>query len=144
MEINKLSQIKSIEDFGNRGIHEVETLLRKLRQDEYDQIGNMDYPRKPVLPTTSPNYNQLLSYQRDFAEYERLKEKYDDLTERKRGIGSKQYQLLEEYLKEKSEFSVVPSIYRDKVWTMAWELGHSHGYGEVYGYLCDLVNIFKE
>ena len=145
MEINKLSQIKSIEDFGNRGIHEVETLLRKLRQDEYDQIGNMDYPKKPFLSTTSPNYDQLTSYQRDFAEYERLKEKYDDLTEKKMGIGNEQYQLLEEYVKYKSGFFTdVPAQYKDKVWRMAWELGHSAGYGEVFIYLCDLVDIFKK
>lgn len=144
MEITKLSQIQSIEDFGDRGIHEVETLLRKLRQDEYDQIGNPNYPSKPHLKSNTPSQDDIQKYQVELAEYERLKEEYDSISEKKRGIGNEQYQLLEEYVKYKAGFFTdVPAQYKDKVWRMAWELGHSAGYGEVFIYLCDLVDIFR-
>lgn len=143
-QISRLSQIQKIEDFGGISVHEAEKLLRDLRKLEYDEIGTMNYPKKPVLLSGSPSIEQVDNYKKELEEYEKLKEKYDDLSEKKRGIGNAQYQLLEEYVKHKAEFTVVPSIYRNKVWRMAWELGHSAGYGEVYIYLCDLVDIFKK
>jgi hypothetical protein len=144
MEITRLSQIQKIEDFGGITVHQAEKLLRDLRKAEYDEIGNMDYPKKPYLLSKTPTQEQIDTYQSQLSEYEKLKEKYDDLNEKKRGIGNQQYQLLEEYVKYKTGFFTdVPAQYKDKVWRMAWELGHSSGYGEVSIYLSDLVDIFR-
>jgi hypothetical protein len=33
---------------------------------------------------------------------------------------------------------------RDKLFSIAWDMGHSAGYQEVYGYACDLVELIED
>ena len=54
------------------------------------------------------------------------------------------YAVIEEIIKRVSYFySSVPKQYQDKVFSHAYQEGHSNGYDEVYNYLLDLVNIFE-
>lgn len=51
---------------------------------------------------------------------------------------------LEDYIKDVAGlYSIVPEQYQQKIWSKAWEMGHSYGYSEVYYKLCDLIEIFE-
>jgi len=48
-----------------------------------------------------------------------------------------------EYIKSESGLGKVPEQYRDKLYRIAYERGHSSGFYEVYQELCELVDIFN-
>ena len=48
-----------------------------------------------------------------------------------------------EFIKEMSGLNEIPEQYRDKVYSKAYEYGHSSGLSEVYNTLVDLVEIFN-
>lgn len=102
-----------------------------------------DKPRQPILISNKPtkenidNYtSKVEKYNLDLAEYKTKNDFY-------RTESSRLWNLLEAKIKEDSGLNDIPEQYRSKVYSYAYELGHSSGYGEVYGYLCDLVNIFE-
>ena len=51
--------------------------------------------------------------------------------------------VIESFIKEEAGLDSVPEQYRDKVWSKAWEMGHSDGYYSVYQKLESLVDIFS-
>lgn len=100
-------------------------------------------PQKPIL-----NLNANASEAREYAE--KLDQFDIDLAEYKikdgeRGkISRELWSVLEDYLKDEAGlYTTVPKEKQDKVWSYAWQQGHSSGYGEVYGYLVDLVELFE-
>lgn len=44
---------------------------------------------------------------------------------------------------EETGLNNLPENQKQKVWNLAWGYGHSSGYYSVYGYLVDLINLFK-
>lgn len=42
------------------------------------------------------------------------------------------------------ELGIVDNPKKDKMLAKAWEMGHSSGYGEVYNYCLDLVELIEE
>lgn len=51
--------------------------------------------------------------------------------------------IIEEYLKQISGFNTLPEDKKSKVWTKAYESGHSNGYGRIYQELLELVDLIK-
>ena len=50
---------------------------------------------------------------------------------------------IELFIKNQANFASIPTDKQDKVWSKAWEDGHSAGYHEVYLELCELVDLFN-
>lgn len=99
-------------------------------------------PRKPVLLTgaTSDDIRKYADafdeFQIKFAEFEAKRVEY---YQRKNEVEAS----VAEFIKDESGFYFIPEQYRDKVWRIAWEEGHSAGYHEVYQWLTRLVEIFE-
>lgn len=108
---------------------------------------SIEYPTTPVKPflkkghtsAEAQEYSKLLNtYESDMVAYRIAKDMYYDKTNPING-------LIEQKLKEDSGLNkFVPEKNRDKVWSKAWADGHSSGYHEVYGHLCELVTLFIE
>ena len=105
---------------------------------------NADSPKKPIKPILKnssdinevENYAELLKkYNQDLINYKKECEiwatKYDQIED-----------LIVKYIKEKSGLFNIPEKYQNHVFSLAYEYGHSSGYGSVYSYLVDLVRIF--
>ena len=51
--------------------------------------------------------------------------------------------VIEDFIKEVANFSIVPVEFQSNVFRKAWERGHSSGYFGIYQALDDLVDIFN-
>jgi hypothetical protein len=112
-------------------------------QDLLDKIEPYpEKPKKPVLLTgaTSDDIRRYADsfavYEGEFAEFEA---KRIDYYKRKGDIEH----MVADLIKSESGLDSIPEKYRDKIWSIAWEEGHSSGYHEVYQWLCKLVEIFE-
>ena len=113
-------------------------------QDLLDKIG--PYPEKPKKPVLDRNHNAeqakvyamlMLSYENAFAEFEKARLEHLNHKEKIEHV-------VGDLIKSESGLdSIVPVLYRDKIWSIAWNAGHSDGYYEVYQWLCKLVEIFE-
>ena len=112
-------------------------------QDLLDKIG--PYPEKPKKPVLDRNHNAeqanvyamlMLSYENAFVEFE--KARMEHLNHK----GEIEHEIKARITHE-SGLSDIPMQYRTKVWTVAWDAGHSDGYYEVYQWLCRFVEIFE-
>ena len=98
-------------------------------------------PKKPIANiTNSSNAKQyaieLEEYEKKYAEYE---VRYFEYKKVKFAIEN----VAVEFIKEMSGLNEIPEQYRDKVYSKAYEYGHSSGLSEVYNTLVDLVEIFN-
>jgi hypothetical protein len=104
------------------------------------------YTSRPSKPTLKINASssEVKQYASELEEWELSLVEYTANKEI-RDIEARQlYDVLEEYLKEESGFyQYVPKESQNKVWSYAWQQGHSSGYSEVYNYLLDLVGLFE-
>lgn len=128
------------------------TLLElKANYDEYDAIQRIlshqvempTKPREPRLSSTSPTDDEIAKYQTDKMQYEVDKTEYLDEMRHHREFQTNLYNLLEEYIKDVSGLNSIPAQYQDKVYSHAWEDGHSDGYYSVYQKLVELIKIFN-
>ena len=113
-------------------------------QDLLDKIG--PYPEKPRKPSLPSKHTAEMArahavnmevFEAEFAEFETDREIY---YQRKGEIEH----MVGDLIKSESGLdSIVPVLYRDKIWSIAWDAGHSDGYYEVYQWLCKLVEIFE-
>lgn len=106
-----------------------------------------EYPEKPDKPTLRKEHtsSDIKVYNKEYEKYETALSAYkteqDMYRKRKRDCDD----AIEEYIKELSGFNkIVPESRKNKVWFKAWEDGHSSGYTEVYGCLCNLVDLFED
>ena len=113
-------------------------------QDMLDKIGPYpEKPRKPVLHTGANSEairvyaGAFAVYEGKFAEFEANRIVY---YQRK---GEIEHMVADLIKSESGLDSIVPALYRDKIWSIAWEEGHSSGYYEVYKWLCKLVEVFE-
>lgn len=108
-------------------------------------------PSKPKMPVLVKNatIDQVKEYTVKLTEYTDLMEKWKS-TEKAREYTNELidehnsiiYKGIEDAVKEEAGLDMVPKQYRDKVWSHAWENGHSAGLSEVHGCLVELVEIF--
>jgi len=103
------------------------------------------YPEKPKKPVllTGANSDDMRKYadafdvfQAKFAEFEANRLEY---YQRK---GEVEHEITD-LINRESGLLNIPEQYRAKIWSIAWEEGHSAGYHEVYQWLCRLVEIFE-
>lgn len=119
--------------------HNVRIFLR----DEINKIERVKRMSEPSLKTTTPTKSEMDEYQNQLKEYKSNQRKYKKYWDQVAKIDNSCNHLFVELVKEDAEFHLVPKKYQQKVWDMAWELGHSFGYSEVHMYLLQLVEIFK-
>lgn len=104
----------------------------------------LEFPKTPKKPianiSNSSNAKQyaieLEEYEKKYAEYE---VRYFEYKKVKFAIEN----VAVEFIKEMSGLNEIPEQYRDKVYSKAYEYGHSSGLSEVYNTLVDLVEIFN-
>ena len=118
-------------------IYEAESKIREYLRELY-----VSKPKEPSLKSLKPTQEDMTlflsekeKYKIDLEEYKIKNTFYGDES-------MKLYSLLEEKIKDDSGLNSIPEQYRDKVYSYAYEQGHGSGYGEVYNYLLDLVEIF--
>jgi hypothetical protein len=112
---------------------------------EYCKSLYPEYPKKPTKPTLNRTHTkkELSDYQKAFDTYLKDEVKYKELRDFYRDESDAVDQVMIAYMKDISGFNAhVPDDKKDKVWNKAWSDGHSSGYGEVYNYLVDLVDLF--
>ena len=105
------------------------------------------YPEEPNRPKEPNSYATPQEY-RDYASalelYANEKEEYDRLNREYRERRMDLETIVQKFIwKNTGLDTVVPEQYRDKVWSLAYDLGHSYGYSEIQNHLIDLVDIFK-
>lgn len=118
-------------------IYEAESKIREYLRELY-----VSKPKEPSLKSLKPTEEDMTlflsekeKYKIDLEEYKIKNTFYGDESMRL-------YSLLKEKIKDDSGLNSIPEQYRDKVYSYAYEQGHGSGYGEVYHYLCNLVEIF--
>jgi hypothetical protein len=101
-------------------------------------------PTKPIEPKngTPEDYKkyatEMLGYSELLGEYKTL------LTEYNKALSEGDVVFRTFIWKYTGLNTEVPEQYRSKVWSMAYQLGHSYGYSEIQNYLLDLVDIFRD
>ena len=113
---------------------------------EYIKGLEPDYIHGPIKPTlkSNPTSTEAKEYAEKLEQYETDLAEYKIKNDERGKISRDLYTVLEDYLKEDAGlYTTVPKDKQDKVWNYAWRQGHSSGYGEVYGYLVELVELFE-
>ena len=106
---------------------------------------NPPYPQRPSKPMLNPKHSTedvleyakfLESYDKEYEQYKFNKSFYDEEM-------SQLDSLKEEFIKDYVGFyENVPKDKQAKVWSKAWEDGHSSGWNDVYYQLDELVELF--
>lgn len=100
-------------------------------------------PVKPTLPIKHTT-EDVKVYAEKLALYETEKEAYDNKREAAQKIENDYYRIGEDYIKSITGLNtIVPQQYRDKLYSKAYEDGHSYGLNEVYIKLNNLIEIFE-
>jgi hypothetical protein len=108
------------------------------------KIETPPYPKKPFLSKEKKNdVKAVEEHLKNLKQYDIEKKTYDYAVSEIAPINSEIEEVFLEYMKERAGLNTVPEQYRDKVYSFAYQLGHSSGYGEVSNYLMDLVDIFR-
>ena len=103
-----------------------------------------DRPEKPLIHLNKSSAAEVRKHAEDLEKYEKEKEEWDKKEKKYKDIENATSWELEEYMKKQSGlYSSVPEKYRSKVYSHAWQEGHSNGYYEVYLHLQELVEIFE-
>lgn len=119
---------------------DLETTLLRIDSNK------MVYPTRPNKPILKSNHTKedVLKYAEDLENYNSLSENYKKEYDIVREFNQSLNNLKEDFIKDYSGLNdVVPQIYRDKVWNLAYQLGHSNGYYETYLKLSQLIEIFE-
>lgn len=109
-------------------------------------LGTNIYPTKPQKPKLPNNYPSREEYKI----YDDLREIYDvellDFVIKKEAYQKKTEELqaeIKEAIWEDTGLNFIPEQYREKVWNLAWNEKHSHGYADVISFLYNLVEVFQ-
>lgn len=104
-----------------------------------------EYPKRPPKPMLKKDANskEVLEYAEKLKNWETDANIYKLEVEayylNKNFIDSK----IQEFIKEEAGISIVPQQYRDKLYSKAYEDGHSNGFYEIYIQLTSLIEIFE-
>ena len=137
--------VETLKDLFGVSAHEVE-IYKVLAYIETLKTSNItvQYPSKPFL-SKKHSLEELDAYRDKLAEYEVQKKAYDDAWS-KRGAENAFYnEIITAYIKDVSGLNeFVPAERRKKVYNLAYEKGHSSGSAEIFYYLWEFVNLFKD
>lgn len=139
--INELLEIKEKKYIS---VHEVIARLYELKREASQKVEIPPYKMKPKSTNKMSTSKEIREYASELEEWEKYDKERNKAIKKSERAGSNVPELLEDFIKIESGLTTkVPEKYRDKVYSYAWEMGHSCGYSEVYIHLCDLVNIFE-
>lgn len=131
----KIPTVQNLEKFN---AYEAIEYVRKLEPDYISR------PSKPSLKNNATS-SEVKSYAIELENYELSLVEYTANKQIRDTEVRQLYGILEEFLKEDSGFyEYIPKEKQNKVWSYAWQQGHSSGYSEVYNYLLDLVELFLD
>ena len=135
LELQQLHEIANKE-----GISNAIEYLFTTRKNELGEVKPRPIKPRQISKITS---QEVFKYAEELKNYEIQIEEWKAYYKEYSSNASKYVFLLEDFIKEYAEISIVPEQYRDKVWSNAYSQGHSYGYSEVYYRLIDLIEIFK-
>ena len=101
----------------------------------------------PSLPRLDKKHtlSDVDAYRAKLADYEVQKKAYDDEYYKRAQEGAHYNEILTSYIKDVSGLNeFVPAERRKKVYNLAYEKGHSSGSAEIFYYLLEFVNLFKD
>ena len=99
-------------------------------------------PNKPILMAKHTSHEALI-YSQELLEYEKSILTYDKLKAHYKESQFQVEDIIRKYIWNVSGLNAIEERFREKLWSKAWERGHSAGYYEVYIVLCDLLEIFE-
>ena len=127
-----------------------------MKDFEYYSNVEIPYPKDKDFVTVFLYDNGELLFKGTWNEWHHNKEKYPSTAVKQEVFDKEGYRKTKDaYKKEKRrlyleftediarEFGVQDNPKRDLLFSKAWELGHSAGYSEVYGYYEDLVDLIR-
>ena len=124
-------------------VYETLNMLREFENEERKKIEVPAYKTKPLLKSSKAGPNELRALADEIEEWEKYNKKRDAIIKKQGNAAPNMGDICAEFIKIESGLrDKVPAKYQDKVYSFAWDIGHSSGYSEVYNYLLDLVNIF--
>jgi hypothetical protein len=126
-----------MENIDGLSIYKAQDAIREYLKPLY-----VSKPKEPLLKSLKPTEEEVSNFLAEKEKYKTDLEDYKTKDEFYRKESSRLYSLLEYKIKEDSGLNNIPEQYRDKVYSYAYQQGHGSGYGEVYNYLLDLVEIF--
>lgn len=125
-------------------------VIRDYGGTEVDNIQRAEgcrpsYPKQPAKPFLKNGHTtqDVLDYATKLSEYEKVMEVYHKEKEQYKEACNVINNAIVEYIKQSSGLYNIPEKYQSKVYSLAYENGHSDGYYSVYYKLCDLVDIFE-
>ena len=103
------------------------------------------YPKRPHKPFfNGKTATEAIEFAEKMKVYETEKSKYDSLKKEYYDIQNKVDSVIVEFIKDYSGlYTNVPQQYQEKVYTKAYQHGHSDGFYEVYLKLDSLIEIFN-
>jgi len=106
-----------------------------------------EYPQRPNKPNLPQKHTSMMAseYSKELGIYEAvLLPEYQTKLKEYNTNRDLIDNLIIELIKEDSDFyRVVPLEYQSKVYSLAYQEGHSGGWSDVYNHLLDLVGIFE-
>lgn len=101
-------------------------------------------PRKPDAPKSNASPQDYRDYASALEVYANEQEEYNRLNQEYRERLADLETIVQKFIwKNTGLDTVVPEKYRAKVWSKAYDLGHSYSYSEIQNHLIDLVDIFE-
>lgn len=111
---------------------------------EFAQNQYGTYPKPPIKPVLLAKHTSedVGKYQKNLQHFEKLYDNYKLEKEQYNTNRSKIESVIVEYIKDVAGLDTIPEQYREKVYSKAYEDGHSSGYYEVFLKLISLLEIF--
>ena len=135
---NKINTYILLEDMNN--INDVYKAI------QYAQSLKPEYPQritKPVLSAKSVTSVDALKYAKELELYEISMITYKEKAEQTKELEKKINVIIIEYIKDMAGlYNYVPVDKQDKVYSLAYDRGHSEGFYAVYQQLEELVDLF--
>ena len=143
MGIKRISVVGIIHQIDHPGFGPKLFIMYQQIQDLLDKIG--PYPEKPKKPVllTGATSDDMRKYADAFDEFQ---VKFAEFEAQRVAYYQCKFDIEQEVIKlicDESGIDSIPEQYREKVYRLAWQEGHSAGYHEVYQWLCRFVEIFE-
>lgn len=108
-------------------------------------LTEMTYPKAPIEPKIgkTPSIEEVEVYLEKKKEYDNLMSSYPTIEKSAQENNSKIIEAIEDFIRKESGLTEIPKQYQDKVYSYAYQQGHSYGYCEVFNILLNLVEIFE-
>lgn len=140
---NSVEELVKIKNDNYLNAFEVINRLYELKREEREKAEIPPYKSKPKN-NNAKTPAELRALADEIEEWERYEKKRNAAIRKSDRDEANISELIEEFVKVDSGLTtVVPEKYRDKIYRIAWDRGHSSGYSEVYNYLIELVEVFE-